>query len=102
MLKTSILHTTVDTVGPRVKCPQMVFGLVNDSSASTILQWAESRYAFDNEDDEYYQATCTNDDGGRQLSGDFFKAGITRITCRVWDAAGNLGQCTFLANVTGL
>ena len=97
-----ILNNLVDTEGPRVDCPEDVFGLTNDNNARTSVQWSDGD-AYDNEDDSFYQVTCRDDDEGRVVkSGDLFKVGTNTVTCTASDAAGNPGQCTFGVTVTGL
>ena len=96
-----IPYFSVDTKGPKLACPEVVYGFVNDSNDRISVQWKETTVAYDIKDAKTHPVTCRGGNGELIRSGDYFEAGTINVTCVTMDDDGNYGLCTYFINITG-
>jgi hypothetical protein len=85
--------TVVDAIAPSVTCPANIAVIATSPSGATV------NYATPTATDNC-SATITRTAG--PASGSLFQIGLTTITYKAQDPAGNSTSCSFTVNVTGL
>ena len=82
-----------DTEEPSLNCSDVTSG--TDFGLSSSLSVTINPNATDNVDD-MVSVNCSH------TSDDIFSFGKTNVTCEATDAAGNIGNCSFVVTVTGM
>ncbi|XP_071795599.1 uncharacterized protein [Asterias amurensis] len=91
----------VDNEAPIVTCPTNKTTNVDSGTAGAIVSWSRSPFATDAVDATVNADSVVCKDGldNVMISGGFFQAGETTVTCRAFDTALNEGSCAFVITV---
>ena len=79
---------------PEVTCPANIQTTVPNGQTNTNVNYIAEATATDNVD-------ATVPIAYSPPSGSFFNTGVTTVTARATDSAGNIGECTFTVNAQG-
>ncbi|XP_071795600.1 uncharacterized protein [Asterias amurensis] len=99
---TDVTQTTLtDNEAPIVTCPTNKTTNVDSGTAGAIVSWSRSPFATDAVDATVNADSVVCKDGldNVMISGGFFQAGETTVTCRAFDTALIEGSCAFVITV---